>query len=346
MAGLNTNNGIVIQASMSNASYQGVPGLSAYQLAVQEGFEGTLEEWLESLHASGGSGSAGKGLYWCAQDLNDEETTFTIAANATNFPNGIPSQVGDFVISQNGWIGYCSAIGANIVIQPKYNLNSSVSVPTNLSSFTNDVGYLTADDIDIPTTTSALTNDSGFITIADVEVPTATSELTNDSGFITINDVEIPTAVSELTNDSGFITIEDVEVPTAVSELTNDSGFITINDVTLSGLGGIAVSTKGQANGVCPLDANGLVDGAYLPSNVDDVIEAYVVGLVPLAAGWLSLTSSGAALTPELGKIYIVVSAGDYMNIQYRWNGSAYVQLSGSDITAITNSEIDAIIED
>ena len=74
-------------------------------------------------------------------------------------------------------------------------------VPTNVSAFTNDAGYLTehqdisgkADKSEIPTKTSQLTNDSGYLTQhqdisgkADKsEIPTKTSQLTNDSGFLT-----------------------------------------------------------------------------------------------------------------------------------------------------------------
>jgi hypothetical protein len=37
----------------------------------------------------------------------------------------------------------------------------------------------------------------------------------------------------------------------------------------------IPSSEKGTAGGVCPLDTNSKIDSVYLPSYVDDVIEAY-----------------------------------------------------------------------
>jgi hypothetical protein len=99
------------------------------------------------------------------------------------------------------------------------------TVPTNVSAFTNDAGYLTEhQDIShlatkaelptVPTKVSELENDSNFITLSDVPevtVPTKTSELTNDSGFITINDVpvlEIPEEyiTEEELNQKGYLT--------------------------------------------------------------------------------------------------------------------------------------------
>lgn len=106
-------------------------------------------------------------------------------------------------------------------------------------------------------------------------------------------------------------------------------------------------STKGAANGVCPLDASSKVDAAYLPSYVDDVIEAYArSGATALAADWLSATSGGSALTPETGKIYVLMAdSGDYSaNTQFRWGGSAYVKLADGGVSSITNAEIDVIV--
>lgn len=109
----------------------------------------------------------------------------------------------------------------------------------------------------------------------------------------------------------------------------------------------VANATKGQANGVAPLDANSKIDSQYLPSYVDDVIEAYPVsGATALSAGWLSETSGGSALTPEAGKIYVLMAdSGDYSaNTQFRWGGTTYVKLSDGGVSSITNAEIDTIV--
>lgn len=106
-------------------------------------------------------------------------------------------------------------------------------------------------------------------------------------------------------------------------------------------------SAKGAASGVCPLNASSKIDSTYLPSYVDDVIEAYArSGATALSSTWLSTTSGGSALTPETGKIYVLMAdSGSYTaNSQFRWGGSAYVKLNDGGVSAITNAEIDTIV--
>lgn len=92
---------------------------------------------------------------------------------------------------------------------------------------------------------------------------------------------------------------------------------------------------------------NGVIDASNLPSYVDDVIEAYArSGQTALSSTWLSTTSGGSALTPETGKIYVLMAdSGDYAaNTQFRWSGSAYVKLADGGVSSITNAEIDTIV--
>lgn len=94
-------------------------------------------------------------------------------------------------------------------------------------------------------------------------------------------------------------------------------------------------TSVGVANGVASLDGDGKVPASQLPSYVDDVVDSYIVsGATPLSAGWLSETSGGSALTPETGKIYVIVSAGEYLNKNYRWSGTTYVEISPSPAQA------------
>lgn len=96
----------------------------------------------------------------------------------------------------------------------------------------------------------------------------------------------------------------------------------------------IPLSQKGANNGVATLGNDGKVPAGQLPSFVDDVIDAYIVGSVALASDWLSLTSGGSALTPEVGKIYVILTSGEYLNKTYRWSGSTYVEISASPAQA------------
>lgn len=110
----------------------------------------------------------------------------------------------------------------------------------------------------------------------------------------------------------------------------------------------VAASTVGAANGVAPLNANQKVDAQYLPSYVDDVIEAYpVTGKTELASDWLALDAAGTQpITPEAGKIYILMadSTSYGTNSQFRWASTTYVKMNDGGVSSITTAEIDTII--
>ena len=95
----------------------------------------------------------------------------------------------------------------------------------------------------------------------------------------------------------------------------------------------IPLAQKGVADGVAELDSSGKIPSSQIPVELNDVIDSYIVGATALASDWLSLTVSGSALTPETGKIYIVLTSGEYQNVIYRWNGTAsYVAISVRDL--------------
>ncbi len=118
------------------------------------------------------------------------------------------------------------------------------TVPTNVSAFTNDAGYITMDSIPaiptVPTNVSAFTNDAGYITMDSVPaIPTNVSTFVNDAGYITMDSIPaiptVPTNVSAFTNDAGYITLDSIPeiptVPTNVSAFTNDAGYITMDSI-------------------------------------------------------------------------------------------------------------------
>ena len=81
----------------------------------------------------------------------------------------------------------------------------------------------------------------------------------------------------------------------------------------------IDTSLSGKADIV-----DGKIPANQLPSFVDDVLEVYErAGATPTASDWFSLTSGGAAITPEAGKIYVII-AGALVNKTYRWSGTQY----------------------
>ena len=117
------------------------------------------------------------------------------------------------------------------------------AVPTNVSAFTNDVGYITAANVqeaaNIPTNVSAFNNDAGYITSEDIPeiptVPTNVSAFTNDAGYITgytETDPTVPAWAKEANKPAyDYTEIANTPaiptVPTNVSAFTNDAGYLT-----------------------------------------------------------------------------------------------------------------------
>lgn len=188
---------------------------------------------------------------------------------------------------------------------------------------------------------------------------TITPDATNDKITITATDTKY-TAASATPSMDGTAAVgtsvkyarEDHVHPSDTSRVPTSrtiNGKPLSSNITLaaSDVSAVATSAVGAANGVCPLNASKVIDSQYLPSFVDDVVEAYVrTSGTALGADWLSATSaSGSALTPETGKIYVLMAdSGDYAaNTQFRWSGSAYVKLNDGGVSPITNEEINAI---
>lgn len=98
-------------------------------------------------------------------------------------------------------------------------------------------------------------------------------------------------------------------------------GEITATNVTTA-LGYIPLnqSTKGAANGVAELGADGKVPSSQLPSYVDDVLEYDAKANFPT--------------TGETGKIYVDKAT----NKTWRWSGTAYVEISASLALGETSS--------
>lgn len=120
----------------------------------------------------------------------------------------------------------------------------------------------------------------------------------------------------------------------------------TYSAATTSANGLMSTTDKGKVDKLV-FDSNNLIDSSILPSYVDDVIEAYPLsGATELSSSWLSTLSGGSALTPETGKIYVLMadSTSYATNTQFRWSGSTYVKLSDGGVSEITNSEIDTIV--
>ena len=102
----------------------------------------------------------------------------------------------------------------------------------------------------------------------------------------------------------------DSRVTQAVSDIEAIKQKNTAQDTEIAKK--LNASEKGAANGVATLDAQGMVPASQLPSYVDDVLEFD--------------SKSAFPTTGEDGKIYIAKDT----NLQYRWSGTAYVEISPS----------------
>ena len=112
----------------------------------------------------------------------------------------------------------------------------------------------------------------------------------------------------------GLGNVENKSSATIRGELTST------NVTTALGYTPMNNNLKGANNGVAELDSNGKVPSSQLPSYVDDVLEYTAKANFPT--------------TGETGKIYVDTTT----NLQYRWSGTAYVEISPSIALGETSS--------
>ena len=101
------------------------------------------------------------------------------------------------------------------------------TVPTNVSTFTNDAGYITMDSVPaIPANVSAYNNDAGYITMDSIPaiptVPTNVSAFTNDAGYLTgYTESQNLADVTAQGNSAGNHQLKDVADPTESYDAVN-----------------------------------------------------------------------------------------------------------------------------
>lgn len=174
---------------------------------------------------------------------------------------------------------------------------------------------------------TASTSAAGVIEIAtDTEATAGTSEV------LAVNPKQLATKVTKNASITGGT---KTKITYDAKGLVTGGADLSASDIPDISATYVTVASKGAANGVASLDSTGKVPSAQLPSFVDDVVDSYIVsGATALSAGWLSATDGGSALTPETGKIYVVLTTGEYLNKTYRWSGTTYVEISSSPAQA------------
>ena len=180
----------------------------------------------------------------------------------------------------------------------------------------------------------------GTISVADASTSTkGVIEIATDSeastGTDTTRAINAKQLATKLTANAAITSGTYTKVTVDTKGLVTSGATLVASDIPDISATYIAVTQKGVANGVASLDSTGKVPTAQLPSFVDDVVDSYIVsGATALSAGWLSATDGGSALTPETGKIYVILTTGEYLNKTYRWSGSTYVEISASPAQA------------
>lgn len=131
--------------------------------------------------------------------------------------------------------------GLQTEISQKADAADIPTVPTNLSAFSNDVGYITGYTETDPTVPSwAKAASKPTYTAAEVgalpsstTIPSKTSDLTNDSGFVNASGAAAASPVQSVNGQTGAVSLTIPTVPNNVSAFTNDAGYITLADLPI-----------------------------------------------------------------------------------------------------------------
>lgn len=206
-------------------------------------------------------------------------------------------------------------------------------------TFQNGVEEITGRKVQIKVGTSTnatVTANSSGLSVSVPDASTSTKgviEIATDTeastGTDTVRAINAKQLATKVTANSAITAATKCKITYDTKGLVTAGADLVASDIPDLSSTYVATTRIGAANGVAGLDADGKVPTSQLPSYVDDVIDAYIVsGATPLSAGWLSATSGGSALTPETGKIYVVLTDGQYKNKTYRWSGTTYVEIS------------------
>ena len=127
------------------------------------------------------------------------------------------------------------------------------TVPTDVSAFNNDAGYVNATQaanaapvqsvngstgavtVSVPTNVSQLSNDSGFITgINSTDVTTALGytpyNATNPNGYVNASGAASAAPVQSVNGQTGTVTLSIPTVPSVVSAFTNDAAYVNATE--------------------------------------------------------------------------------------------------------------------
>ena len=221
-------------------SDRGLPGKSAYELAVENGFAGTESDWLASLKGVQGpqgiQGEKGEKGEPGAVGVDGKSATITIGT-VTTLDAGSSATVENVGTNTDAIFNFGIPKGADGIsgggiadeTDPVFSASASASITSqdianwnNKSDFNGSYNNLTDKPV-IPTKTSELTNDSGFLTSVPSEYVTET-EL-NNKGYLTEHqDISNLATKSELHFHSNKTILDNIS-QTNIDNWNNKSEF-------------------------------------------------------------------------------------------------------------------------
>ena len=240
--------------------------------------------------------------------------------------------------------------------------------PPNVSTFTNDVGYLTAEAdpifsawLAVPPNVSVFTNDSGYLAVeadpvftAWLAVPPNVSIFTNDSGYLTAETdpifaawLAVPPDVSIFTNDSGYLTTQHwtragtiLSPTTAGDSLTVDGAFLletaVWKDINMAGY----LLTR-------PAVSAPTVETFRSSGGVNTTIETYAFALNEKVHGGFELQHDYKEGTDLIFHVHwqgIALPAGGADNVQ--WRITYIVARDGTTLSAATTIDSPDVVID
>ncbi len=177
----------------------------------------------------------------------DNDAGYLTSAPVTS----VNGQTGDVVIAS---ADAYTKTETDTLLATKANVADIPTVPTDVSAFNNDAGYLTQHQSLAGYATETWVGQQGYLTSAPVSsvngqtgavtvsVPTKTSQLNNDSGFLTsavtsfngsTGAVTYSAPVSSVNGQTGAVTLTIPTVPTNVSSFNNDAGYLTLSTLPI-----------------------------------------------------------------------------------------------------------------
>lgn len=203
------------------------------------------------------------------------------------------------------------------------NRSDIPTVPSNISAFTNDAGYISS------ITSADISNALGYTPTSNTG--TVTSVTLSDGGGLSINGSPITTSGTITIGHSNSVTAQTTQAvyPIKIDAQGHVSAYGTAVSIpsTAADVNAVAISAVGASSGVAPLNASGKIDSTYLPSYVDDVIEGYYYN-----NKFYKESTHTTEITGETGKIYIDLSTDKV----YRYGGTAYAEIAQGSLVSVT----------